>query len=428
MKKLILSAITALGLSATMINLNQGWNLIGSSNSVDLSKNLNNSNIKIVWRWHNGEWQAFSPNENIKKLIEKKGFTYFTITAAYEGFWVYANNPTSIEIDNAPTTDLPPFENQLPLIDTPTKFEISDVANKTFKVAHADFKFVFDENGNGKVIEGNRTLADAIFNNGIIKVQFKDNNSENNSYYLVEKLASNDNGIVVVVNHIDNNENMNWQFLDAWINKENPVDMSTLNYPITFYLDKPELTLTINNNTLSWGGGEEENYTIEDGKIVVKHKGENNGDRGEHFIDKLQIVDNIGRYTIIKDNVTWVRWYIDENLTGKTFDDIKDTNISIDRLYLRSDNTIASPYENETITYNEINSTYIQINRCWENGGCEKEVVTLNPNEGKVEIIRDYNFYIIASTSPIFKDNNTLDRKKPLNFREYLKQKENLYK
>jgi len=82
MKKIILSAIAVLGLSAattelpsfddTTVVLHKGWNLVGSDSAVNLVKDLNNSAIKIAWRWHNGNWEAFSLNKVTTNTVKEE--------------------------------------------------------------------------------------------------------------------------------------------------------------------------------------------------------------------------------------------------------------------------------------------------------------------------------------------------------------------
>ena len=88
--------------SADTFNLLQGWNLIGSSSSVDLSKDFNNSNISVVWRYKNGQWQYFTSNDAIKSQIGNK-YTLFTKTSPNEGFWVYAIGNVNINIGDEKT-------------------------------------------------------------------------------------------------------------------------------------------------------------------------------------------------------------------------------------------------------------------------------------------------------------------------------------
>ena len=106
MKRLLSIALISVGLgtfaSADIFNLHQGWNLIGSSSSVDLSKDFNNSNISVVWRYENGQWQYYASSEAIKSQIGNK-YTLFTKTSPNEGFWVYAIGNVNINVEDKKT-------------------------------------------------------------------------------------------------------------------------------------------------------------------------------------------------------------------------------------------------------------------------------------------------------------------------------------
>ena len=101
MKRLLSIALISVGLgtfaSADTFNLHQGWNLVGSSSSVDLSKDFNNSNISVVWRYENGQWQYYTSSDAIKSQIGNK-YTLFTKTSPNEGFWVKAIGNVNINI------------------------------------------------------------------------------------------------------------------------------------------------------------------------------------------------------------------------------------------------------------------------------------------------------------------------------------------
>jgi len=104
MKKLLSVALLLSSFAfAETVNIQAGWNLVGSSNSVDISQ-INNNNIKIIWRWHNGKWQAYTNYPEVQALLNNYGITEFTITDPNEGFWVYSIQPTTINL-NASTNN-----------------------------------------------------------------------------------------------------------------------------------------------------------------------------------------------------------------------------------------------------------------------------------------------------------------------------------
>ena len=115
MRRILSIALISVGLgtfaSADTFNLHQGWNLVGSSSSIDLSKDFNNSNISVVWGYKNGQWQYFTSNDAIKSQIGNK-YTMFTKTSPNEGFWVYAkkNFIVNLNSENNSSTSI----NQIP--------------------------------------------------------------------------------------------------------------------------------------------------------------------------------------------------------------------------------------------------------------------------------------------------------------------------
>ena len=101
MKKLSVGIVTSLCLCGTLtanqnISLNSGWNLVGDYvETVDLTK-VKMSNVKIMWKFVDGEWKVYSPNEKIKAVIEKSPYSSFVNLSSGEGFWVNANTNTTL--------------------------------------------------------------------------------------------------------------------------------------------------------------------------------------------------------------------------------------------------------------------------------------------------------------------------------------------
>jgi len=82
------------------INLNPGWNLVGTYVQ---SSGLNSSDINIAWKYNGGNWQAFSNNETINALLDKNNITKFNSVNSGEGFWINSLNATSITFPGDPT-------------------------------------------------------------------------------------------------------------------------------------------------------------------------------------------------------------------------------------------------------------------------------------------------------------------------------------
>ena len=91
-----ISAILATSLIAETFSLDMGQTLLGSSDAIDVSKEFNNSNVRIIWKYERGAWLAYSPNSIIQSQLETIGYSTFTLTDASKGFWVYSDNPITI--------------------------------------------------------------------------------------------------------------------------------------------------------------------------------------------------------------------------------------------------------------------------------------------------------------------------------------------
>jgi hypothetical protein len=73
--------------------IQKGWNL--KALPVDKEINANIFKAKILWKYTNGKWEAYSSDKNtqqtIKKLEEKGMLKTFNTIKPAEGFWIYAN-------------------------------------------------------------------------------------------------------------------------------------------------------------------------------------------------------------------------------------------------------------------------------------------------------------------------------------------------
>ena len=469
MKK-FLSIIAGLAISAGAytFNIQQGWQLEGAVSDMNLSQ-FKNANIVSVWTYDykNQKWMAYFPTKIID--LSKYGIESLTNIKKGEGFWVNAAGSFSVNVpddqkayeqgyqdgynrgyqdglnssDNT-NTSAPPIDNNLSsdnnggdynpnnitLIDTPTAFDLSDIAGKTFKIAPGKDGYsilTFDNNGIGHVSFSNDNNYTLKYDNGVI-----DATNDNNDFNLTFKKLKEDKNGIIVAGMGENGE----PFLDAWLNNITPVDMSTLNYPVTFYDAYDNGGITIEGNgTIEYPWGEDENYTIQDGKIVTHYiwNNDDNASSGDEETDTMQIVGQIDRYYVLKHSGQEKDWYISPNLKGKTFDDIIDTNNSVNGLFLNSngiatiDSNDGEYYDNnETITYSKINSTEINVTECWDSNDCDNYLISIDPDTGKVTREDSYFDSEIVSTSPIVKEDNTssssaniADRKVPMNLKRY---------
>jgi len=75
-------------------NLKPGWNLVSFPTfvNVNLEKLSETLPVKFVWKWNEGEWQIFVPQEEqeLKELVESYGIETFDKIEGvdYEGFWI----------------------------------------------------------------------------------------------------------------------------------------------------------------------------------------------------------------------------------------------------------------------------------------------------------------------------------------------------
>jgi len=94
-------------LYAAKVQLVQGWNLLGTSYKMDGSI-FDRPEIITVWKWdsENGNWMAWSPDEDIRNALQAKGFGVLEEIGAFQGFWVNAKQSIELEFpDNATDTE-----------------------------------------------------------------------------------------------------------------------------------------------------------------------------------------------------------------------------------------------------------------------------------------------------------------------------------
>ena len=440
MKKILSLAAIIIGLNAYQINIKSGWQLKGALEDINVTDIFNKPEITSVWTYddENNKWKVYLPNTNID--LDNYGIKPLNIIYKGEGFWINANNSLLIEIDNKDESILSQAnenyieesinENNIKdnnitesieynsniitednLIDTPTAFELTDIANKTFKTFIGDdiIEIAFDSNGvaNLKIYGQN---YQAKLENGIIKVYDEDNNLIRE----YKKVKANSNGIIVFGKDKDSEYNSYFSYLKPWLTTINPIDMSTLNYPFTVYeVDNYIEKITFESNKILFEFGWELNSTIKDGKIIATDEYiSTDGNYGHTTIYKVQYIGEIDKYKIAKIDGEWKDWEIDNDLIGLTFNDIIDTNQSVFDYILNSDGTASYQYSGEmvydeydadsNITYQLISSTEINLTKCYDDGYCYTRNITIDSNTGKITISGDdFSFVTIHSKEPI---------------------------
>jgi hypothetical protein len=66
-------------------SLPTGWSLLGSSNDINDTSIFDNS--KVIWRWINNGWEAYSPDTNIQNTLDGK-YPKIETLPANSGFWL----------------------------------------------------------------------------------------------------------------------------------------------------------------------------------------------------------------------------------------------------------------------------------------------------------------------------------------------------
>lgn len=86
--------------TSSKINLHKGWNLAGTPKNDILQSLLSNATIETIWKYNNG-WEATSNNATIQTTFTLLNIPQITTINAGEGFWIYTNNQSQIEINGS---------------------------------------------------------------------------------------------------------------------------------------------------------------------------------------------------------------------------------------------------------------------------------------------------------------------------------------
>jgi hypothetical protein len=81
------------------LSLVKGWNLKGTSHSIEISAFSNyKSEIIAVWKWNGNGWLFWSPNESLMDIAKSYGIDQIKRINAYDGFWVKVKDNVNISI------------------------------------------------------------------------------------------------------------------------------------------------------------------------------------------------------------------------------------------------------------------------------------------------------------------------------------------
>lgn len=138
------------------ISITKGWNLVGFNKDFVVSGSaLDNNKTKLVWKYTNNSWSAFSNNESIKQSISGK-FTFIENISRTDGVWVYANEDFIVEQSQvAPASFNLDLKKGWNLVSTPNDADI----NITSYLENPNFKVFFKFESNSWRVATNAAVA-----------------------------------------------------------------------------------------------------------------------------------------------------------------------------------------------------------------------------------------------------------------------------
>lgn len=97
------------------LKLNDGWSLIGLGTDINVTNtqwDILFGSAKIIWKYKDSAWKAYSSFDDIKSAINTAGFALFDTLSAGEGFWIQNDTNQTVAMDvnetayqlNIPTT------------------------------------------------------------------------------------------------------------------------------------------------------------------------------------------------------------------------------------------------------------------------------------------------------------------------------------
>lgn len=89
------------------MRLEQGWSLRGLGADANVTESKWNAlfgSAKIIWKYKDGAWRAYSSFDAIKGAINAKSITSFDTISAGEGFWIQSNTNQIVAMDVNETT------------------------------------------------------------------------------------------------------------------------------------------------------------------------------------------------------------------------------------------------------------------------------------------------------------------------------------
>jgi len=408
---------------AQSLNVVDGWQMKGTETGFSTMEAFNQPCINSVWSFDvaNKSWKAYSPNATITQLISNSSLVEsLTSIEPDAGFWVNGNYPCSITKDGNTSQSTTPqvVYVQNSIWPQTQSFTLDMIAGQTFKV-DAYTKISFDANGFANLSQSNVGAGIAVAGTAS---GYGDSNAtlrsdgtiiitsaypQDNRVYTseVRVLASSTTlGYITAQRSYDENsksyyENIGMALFDTAV--ESPVDMST-KLPYTTFngwgIENQQGISYENNGTVTsfdkngpQNYGNDQNFTIVDGAIVIIHE-YNSTTSSYKDIEKLQIVYSLGDYDVLKsdnnytsqnktigyidvdNNNTWKS--IELNSSIQTFQDLFSItqNYFNDSLYDLSTSTFTSAYSPDTNTFS-LSSDGKTLTSCYAYGN-EKQCRT----------------------------------------------------
>ena len=85
------------------IYLQKGWNLVSVPVVKDVDiESFNKKEIRTVWAWRNGKWQAWCQEEKFREVLEDYGIDLLKRLKPGEGFWVKSKDNLTLEFVGKP--------------------------------------------------------------------------------------------------------------------------------------------------------------------------------------------------------------------------------------------------------------------------------------------------------------------------------------
>ncbi len=98
---LLCAVFFAFAMSGEPVGIHRGWQIAGSSNSLESMDDFNRTYIDIVWFYDDktDQWRAFSADYTIKTLIQNSGFNKLSKVPAHKGFWILSEKSGILDMN-----------------------------------------------------------------------------------------------------------------------------------------------------------------------------------------------------------------------------------------------------------------------------------------------------------------------------------------